>query len=235
MNDKVFQNPTWVLRTNHVQAMLQRILDFGSDWWGLEPIKIPDTVSRGDSGGHATKKLSRRVRAYQIERGFGPAGYAMGAQNLPAPGLDTGERRLFAAVVRRGLMDFCQNCLSPFGKDQRLALNSYWWIVGLPLLVTNTGFRSGPKTLRTFRSARSRLSPSDDPFSCVHQLTPELVTDLRTNKDIPYLPWDLPEVNKHFDDLSFEACCEVLDLDPTQLRYRMFLIPPDWTGFSDGC
>lgn len=235
MIEKVFQNPTWVLRTNHVRDFLQHIVDFGSTWWGLEHIAIPQTVSRGDSGGHSVKKLTRRVRSYQIERGFGEQGFAVAPQSLPVPGLDTGERRLFAAVVRRGLMDFCQNYLSPFGKDQRLALNSYWWIAGLPLLVTHEGFREGPKVLRSFRMARCRLSSEEDPYQRVFQLTPELVVDLGVGKGLPYLPWDLPGPNRHFEELSFESCCEALDLDPVQLRYRMFLIPPDWTGFPDDC
>lgn len=228
----ILRNPTWALRPNHVRDLLQQIIDYGSQWWGMPSISVPSPLPKGDKAGLTEKRLLQQMRTFQILDNLGPHGHAVGRPALPAPPEthDTQERRLVAAMIRCALKDFCQYYLSPYPAEQRISLNAFWWINGLPLTIPLDVFYEGPEALkRTARAQESfRLTPKDDPFDRLHLLTPDLVTNLGVEKGLPYLPWDMADLNDRFDSVSFESCCAAIDLDPLQLRFRMFLLPPGW-------
>lgn len=219
-------NPTWCLRDNHVHLILQMVLDHWSDWWGVERIDLPLPLRKRDGIGREIYRRMKLLRVRQLEEGhlrFPPVEFNA---NTCIEDLWWPERRLYAAIIRRAILDFCQFYVSPYKSDQRIALNAYWWFMGYPPLMPLALSWADRQDINRGALVRHMLKPSDDPFKATglrrEDLWKELdgrVIDLEVDT---ILGMDMA------DWTSADACCHILGLDLKELRRRLHIVPPTW-------
>lgn len=230
------RNPTWLLRPNHVYLLLQIILDYWADYWGVERIDLHPPIPKRD------KKRGSRILNVLRERRYQNLLSAyqdnvIDSSNLTAhydmPRVHEEERRLFSAMVKQAFRDFIQNALSPFHHKQRDALNAYWWVMGLPLLLPEGVGEEDIQKMDCGKQNRYRLREHQNPFEDTWLRRQHLWLDEPAGSQ--YYPWEVPHFDQATVDLmSMENCCRVVGLNVTALRARLHVLPPDWTGKDDG-
>lgn len=219
-------NPLWCLRPNHIHLLLQAVLDAGSDWWGLPRFRLPAPSS--ESGLTRQKEFLKHYRAAQVQCSY-PDRPDTGASHGYTTA-DDGcwrERRLLVSVIKRALWDFCQYGYSPDAADQRIALNAWWWMAGLPALCPSRLLvRVRTEGWETLHSLKHFILLATDP---VEDAFPLGLPDLLHPGEVEYYPWPERIPSQERDIMraaSFASTCEVLGVNPRQARMRAFLFPP---------
>lgn len=225
----IMSNPSWCLRDSHVHALLQMVLDHWADWWGVERVDLPAPLKKRNPSAGTIFSRFKLLRKMHLEEGslrfpVRPVNVNTDVNDLLWP-----ERRMYAAVVRRALLDYARNCVSPYKFDQRLALNSYWWLMGYPLMIPVEVPAENLPVILNGEGTKYRLGLRDDPLEALGLRKEDLWVEHRD--PVGYYPSTTEEDQEHlevYESMSAVSCCGALGLDLVQLRRRAHLIPPDW-------
>ena len=137
------------------------------------------------------------------------------------------ERGLYAAVIRGAMRDYATGITSNIPAQQRQALNAYWWVQGLPLVLTYKA-RDSPDAWPELVAGRTRgwkCRPDQPLFRDIPLTFSDLVAMRDTEQ--PYYPQPWSDMEDLHRSMSFLTCCQVCNLDPSQVRTFMHLIRPD--------
>jgi len=124
MND-VVQDPTWCLHDSHVHIFLQLIADYWADYWGVQRTTLHPPMEAGPIASlHHDRAKRLRVMRLRECAWHDTCMLPLSTDTTELEGYP--ERRLYAAVMRKAVLDWASLHLTPARPDQRIALNCYW-------------------------------------------------------------------------------------------------------------
>lgn len=218
-------NPTWFWRSRQVYEVLCDLTVYWSNWHDRVAYTPPEIIHRGDREAvRSIRDEKRNERITQVlfgSRDSGPFGH------LRELSSELNYRAVYAAVIRRAFLDYTLGILVPQAKEQRQALNAYWWIMGLPLLVTHKARRNfdiAQVDLEQGRTRRWKASGADLwkgiglQFSDMVELY---------DFDLTYYPQPWGHLNASASLTTFRVCCDRCDIDANEARQWLHLMLPD--------
>jgi len=219
------RNPTWFWRNRQIHSILCDVTIYWSNWHDRKAFTPPPTISPRKK--KAVRILRNQKRMERIEQIFS------GHRKYDAWSGDSllnrayAEKRLYAAVVRRAYLDYAVGVVSPLARNQRMALNAYWWIMGLPLLLTHKAMDhidTAEKDLIYGRTRRWKVSPKD-PYDGIDLIFDDIVQMHRSEE--VYYPAIWSTLEPYGRLMTFQRCCDLCNLDVHRARAWLHLVRPD--------
>jgi len=226
-------NPTYVLANSHVYDFLDVINEYWSSYWKLDAWAVPPQIKPKSEGRDKARDVaiaaaSARIEVLQraaerIQRTGDPVDLHAGGtsvRSMPESGMDAtaSDRLLWGTVIRRAIADYAQGIVSPYARDQRIALNAYLWIMGRRWVL-----RPGTDPENLTRS--EVLHPAACPWTETGY-TPSYLVSVPREGQVPTFPGLSEETARINRSVCFQAICDYLRLNANAIRYRLHLIPP---------
>lgn len=222
-----------MLSPESVRDALQEIIDYWSDYWGIPSSRIPDPHPKTSQTAKILRRVSTRRRTIQIESTYGVDPFPTSSGVFPEDFGADPEARLLAAMIIRALVDFSRLSFSAFHWEQKVALSSYWWIMDLPFPLPADLSEEEEREFRNGERDFFMLEPGDRFWDHCNVSFPQAVDCTNRLKD--FFPWEsCAEINDLYRQVAFSSCCSIIGVDVETLRARASLIPPLWSGVSDG-
>jgi len=207
------ESPLWALRAEHVQIVLQVILDYWSDYWGVPRIVVPDPQPKGYTDAKADQDRRQILRKEQLEPCRIYAEQVRSILNTDQRS-ELPERRLFAAILSRAIFDWIAWSLSVRHAEQRRAAETYWWIMDLPPLFPLRLKEPDWILLEKGKLRDYKLDKDSNPFDILAFRRARL--------------WDVDNYRRPRNVLQgitkFQSCCHIVDVDPKVLRTHLHLL-----------
>lgn len=224
MRTWIGRNPTWFWKRSQVTDVLSIITTHWAQVLSRPRYVPPPSVSLGSPDRqriHRDKRIERIAYIYDKPRPRMP----WDGDELPLGG--DSERALYAAVIRRAFIDYGVGVVSPLARLQRDGLNAYWWVMGLPLVLTRKSLERPEIALPDLSAGRTRRwkATGGDLFADIAITTQKLVT--LPKADEPYYPepWRCLEVDHRL--MTFSRCCDICGVDVDRARTWLHVVRPD--------
>lgn len=215
-----------MMQPRHVQELLQYILDYWAREWGVERTKLTRGLpKKAQNASRRRRRLfdARRRRIYTVV-GDSPLPVSFGfsdQEDLDDPDRYM-ERRLRSSVLRCAIEDWANDSVGPTQIEQRDALDTYFWIQGMPPLEPRVRAYYTAKEweiIHTRGPTPKYWLDRDIDIRRELMLSDQMLFHSRDDN-----PQDPPGTEDTY--YTFLDCCAVVGCDPESLRRYIHLVPP---------